>query len=254
MNKQNRPTTQPFTTAYTNGSPGPNVPQYLRDDLDDNVYSLSNNPPIPSCTQQQYTPTDDYQSRYNKYMLDLQYESERSKIQKDKEVAISKEKAEIRAVERQLKKIEFDAPFIHPADGSVCIETQNCMVQSPPMRMTNFCFPEILIIHHLGETDEKIYQFTCRIGQGNKNFFLSEKKCNSPSHILNKLMNIGGQINEDSESKRKVFIQKLFTMLINEHRKDVWIPDRKGWYKDKNGQIRFWKEAYTWESLIKLTK
>lgn len=250
MNDKDKPMEKPFTTKYTNGSYGQTGSQYPQENSDPNVYLLPESPPMPShlqYTQQQYIPI---RSPYiQKVQIDLFYESEKAKIQAAKEISVSEEKVKIRAAERQSKKAEYDSPFIHPNDGSVCIETKNSIVQSPPIRIANFCSPQILIIHRLEGSDEKIYQFTCKIAQQERHIFLSEKKSNRPSYIINSLMTIGCGINTDSESKRKEYVHKLWTMLMNEHRYDIWIPDRNGWYKDKKGKIKFWKEAYTWESL-----
>lgn len=261
MNEQKKDMIKPFTTEHTNDSYGQTASQYPQENSDQNVYLSPESPPMPSppqYTQQQYNPATNYQSTYNPYIqkvqIDLFYENEKTKIQAAKEIAVSEEKIKMRAAERQSKKAEYDSPFIHPNDGYVCIETKNSIVEFPPIRIANFCFPQILTIHRLEGSDEKIFQFTCQIGQQEKRIFLLEKKCNRPSYLLNSLMGIGCEISTDSESKRKDYVYKLWTMLINEHRYDIWIPDKNGWYKDENGNIRFWKEAYTWESLIKLTK
>lgn len=261
MNEQKKDMIKPFTTEHTNNSYGQTASQYPQENSDQNVYLSPESPPMPSppqYTQQQYNPATNYQSTCTPYIqkvqIDLFYENEKTKIQAAKEIAVSKEKVKMRAAERQSKKAEYDSPFIHPNDGYVCIETKNSIVEFPPIRIANFCFPQIFIIHRLEGSDEKIFQFTCRIGQQEKHIFLLETKCNRPSYLLNSLMSIGCEINTDSESKRKDYVYKLWTMLINEHRYDIWIPDKNGWYKDENGNIRFWKEAYTWESLIKLTK
>lgn len=253
---------KPFTVGINEGGYVQNGPPYPQSTTDDTTATYGQpqyNPLVyGQYTQQQYMTPIDPQHLYDEHTLKIQEDmfiaSERAKIQAAKEIAVSKEKAHIRAAERQLKKAEYDVPFIHPDDGSVCIETKNCIVQSPPIRIANFCSPKLIVIHHLGEIDEKIYQFTCRIGQQKKCSFLSEKKCKSPSYILNKLMDIGGHINADPGAKQRGYIQKLWAMLINEHQDDIFVPDKNGWYKDNNGQIRFWEEAYTWEILVKLTK
>lgn len=153
-----------------------------------------------------------------------------------------------------MKKTEYEDISINSDDGVVSINTKNLQIPIPTIRVANFCFPEISVIHHLGYNGENILFFTCKIEQHKKQLFLSQKKCGKSTYFLNKLMDIGGEIMANSLTNQKKYATKLLNFLINTYTNEFWVPDRKGWYKDNNGNIKFWKEEYTWETLFELTK
>lgn len=241
---------KPFTTETSHGGPGYNGTQYPQNTQNNSTPSTYVQPtpymPIqPQYTQKQYIDYD------QKIRSELYLAATKAKIQADKEIDVFQKKSKIRAAQRQQKKFEYDDMFINPNDGSVCIKTKNCIVESPTTCIANFYFPEITIIHRLENPDQDIYQFTCHIRQKKKHLLLSERKSKRTSYLLKSLMSIGAQFTANSGSMQNKYMDKLWTllMLMDDQKNELWIPDKNDWYRDKNGEIQFWEEPYTWETI-----
>lgn len=246
---------KPFTVGAYNGGYGQYDTQSPQSNPSNNIPTTYGQPsaqsPLQYQSTQQQTAHQQYIDYNQKIQMELYIAATKAKIQADKEIDVIREKAKIRAVERQQKKLEYDDISINPNDGSVCIKTKNHLFESPTIRVANFYFPEITMIHRLEEPDQEIYQFTCQIRQKNRHVLLSGKKSKRTSYLLKSLMSIGAQFMANTESIQKKYMDKLWTllMLMDDSINELWIPDKNDWYRDRNGEIQFWEESFTWETI-----
>lgn len=152
--------------------------------------------------------------------------------------------------ERERKKSQCDVLSID-AEGNLRMQTENLRIDAPERRVTNFAYPEIVILERLKNRDEKMYLFTCNLKNDLHFALFAREKCGSGTYVLKQMSAIGAEIFAPTLARKKQYAQQIFTLLIQNATKVQVLPERRGWYVDENGKLQFFQGRWTWEEAVK---
>lgn len=181
---------------------------------------------------------EDFQKQKNRQALRLHTEQKKNLVREE---------------ERELKKAQTEILSISE-QGVVEVQTQNLRINVKPRIVTNFFFPEIVIFRRLKNLSQEIYMFYADFNQEIKYVFLEPEKCGSGTYVLKKFAKIGCQIFAPTLAMKKTYATQLITLLITQLKDSFVVPDRREWYLDESGKIKFFEGKWTWEELEKCVK
>lgn len=155
--------------------------------------------------------------------------------------------------ERERKKSQCDLLSIDES-GNIRVETTNLRIDANARKIANFTHPEITILERLENETEKVYLFSCNMLDDLRYAMFDYTKCGSPTYILKKWAAIGAEIFAPTLAMKKVYALQMLTLLLQKSNIRIQLPDRRGWYTDKNGKIQFFEGRWTWEEALKCAK
>lgn len=181
---------------------------------------------------------EDFQKQKNRQALRLNTEHQKNLIREE---------------ERELKKAQTEVIAISE-QGVVEVQTQNLRINVNPRIITNFFFPEIAAFRRLKNPSQEIYMFCADFNQEIKYVFLDPGECGSGTYVLKKLAKIGCQIFAPTLAMKKTYATQMITLLITQMKDNFVVPDRREWYIDESGEIKFFEGKWTWEELEECVK
>lgn len=134
--------------------------------------------------------------------------------------------------------------------GVVEVQTQDLRININPRVVTNFFFPEITIFRRLKNPTQEIYMFSADYSEQIRFVFLEPQKCGSGTYLMRRLAKIGCQIFAPTQALRKSYATQVMSLLILQRKNDFAVPDRREWYLDESGEIKFFNGKWTWEELV----
>lgn len=176
---------------------------------------------------------EDFRKQQNRQALRLQLEEKKNLVKE---------------YERELRKAQTDVITISE-QGVVEVQTQDLRININPRVVTNFFFPEITIFRRLKNPTQEIYMFSADYSEQIHFVFLEPQKCGSGTYLMRRLAKIGCQIFAPTQALRKSYATQLMSLLILQRKNDFAVPDRREWYLDESGKIKFFNGQWTWEEL-----
>lgn len=177
---------------------------------------------------------EDFRKQQNRQALRLQLE-ERKNLVKEYERELRKAQTEVITISEQ---------------GVVEVQTQDLRININPRVVTNFFFPEITIFRRLKNPTQEIYMFSADYSEQIRFVFLEPQKCGSGTYLMRRLAKIGCQIFAPTQALRKSYATQVMSLLILQRKNDFAVPDRREWYLDESGEIKFFNGKWTWEELV----
>ncbi len=159
----------------------------------------------------------------------------------------------VKEYERELRKAQTDVITISE-HGVVEVQTQDLRINMDPRIVANFIFPEIVVFRRLKNQTQEIYMFFADLNQEIKYVFLDPGECGSGTYVLKKLAKIGCQIFAPTLAMKKTYATQMITLLITQMKDNFVVPDRREWYIDESGEIKFFEGKWTWEELEECVK
>lgn len=186
------------------------------------------------------------------------YENEvKQELSLQKEQIRWKKKAQFMEEQRELQKSQFEAVTIDE-DGRIGVKTENLQIQSKTRKVANFSEPRMYIFEHLENRHEKIYCVTFRLNgmADDKRTFamLKAEQSGNPNYIIKKISAVGGMIIGSNPQQKKEYALQLLYLLIARCQKTYIIPERRGWYIDESGKMKFFQDRWTWKEAVKCAK
>ena len=199
---------------------------------------FQNGTAIPERVKTDLRIEEDFYKQKNRQALRIQFERQKNLVREN---------------ERELKKSQTEVIAINE-QGVVEVQTQNLRIDANPRIVTNFFFPQIAVFRRLKNPSQEIYIFYADFNQKIKYGFLDPEKCGSGTYILKKLAKIGCQIFAPTLAMKKTYATQMITLLITQMKDNFVVPDRREWYIDESGEIKFFEGKWTWEELEKCVK
>ena len=181
---------------------------------------------------------EDFRKQQNRQALRGQFEIQRNLV---------------REKERELKKSQTEVIAINE-QGVVEVQTQNLRIDVNPRIVTNFFFPEIATFRRLKNQTQEIYMFFGDLYNSIRYVFLDPEKCGRGTYVLKKLAKIGCQIFAPTLAMKKTYATQMITLLITQGKDSFVVSDRREWYINEAGEIKFFDEKWTWEELLECLK
>ena len=174
---------------------------------------------------------------------------EQERIENDREIMLAR--AEVREEIREKDKAIVDMVAIDPR-GILTIETVNTRKKYAPRVGANFFHPKLdIFINEI--SGEKIYKVSFRVNQKEEFIVLSESEAGDPKVFLKKLNSVGANFAVKKTSEKKEFATQLWSLLLSNASITREIPDRVGWHKNSDGEIKFHEEGtLVWKFLIEI--
>lgn len=198
----------------------------------------------------QYTPEN-----YERAKLEMRIEEDFRKQKNRQALRLHTEQKKnlVREEERELKKAQTEILSISE-QGVVEVQTQNLRINMDPRIVANFFFPEIAVFRRLKNQTQEIYLFFADLNNSVRYVFLNPEKCGSGTYLLKQFAKTGFQIFAPTLAMRKTYAIQMLALVVM-HTKEVFVvPDRREWYIDKSGEIKFFEGEWTWEELEECLK
>lgn len=160
-------------------------------------------------------------------------------VEKNIQLMDSREKARQRISEK--RKAQYDDICLN-RDGTLSVVTRNLEVMATQRKLTNFIYPEAIRLKNKDST-EVFYLFTCTIGKEDVYTYLSGEKAGSPVYILKKLCSVGCEIYADSRKRCELYAAKMWSKILADCHKEMYIADAYGWRTLEDGTMDFVKEG-----------
>ena len=167
-----------------------------------------------------------------------------------KKIFLMKQKQLMKEEEREKVKAQFEAIQIDK-NGNVSVYTQNLRIPTGFRRVVNFTNPGLIPLCRISNPDEKIFLFQFYLAEEIQYTMLLPAKCGSPTYLMKKIASVGGYVIGNTLAKRKEYLTQLVILMIENAEKAKYIPDRRGWYLDENGNLKFFQGHWTWEEAKK---
>lgn len=155
--------------------------------------------------------------------------------------------------ERERKKAQCDLLAIDES-GNIQVQTMNLRITAYARKVTNFSQPQIIVFERLGKEEPKINVFFCCIQNEDRFVMLDSRRCGNPTYVLKKWASIGAEIFAPTLATKKQYAMQLMALLLQARDTPSKLPDRRGWYKNENGEIHFFVGQWTWEEAMECTK
>lgn len=138
--------------------------------------------------------------------------------------------------------------------GEIHIRTRNLTIEAKPRMVTNFRCIDTIIYINADDPQEKALMVSLDVGlAGTKKTFVffDLKKCGNGKYIIDKFFSVGAEINACSEAKKKEYSKKILTCIVQNCKKTIVVPKRRGWYKTEKDILEFFDGKWTWEDVVR---
>ena len=159
------------------------------------------------------------------------------------------QKADFAEAERERRKAQMDMLELDE-DGSLSMRTINTRKNYPASPAANFTEPRLTILRH---DDERVYLISLCIGKQRKQIYVGEDSAGDGRILLKKLNSIGADFLVQKMTRKRNAAEQMLSILLRKNPEEFEIPALPGWYKDKEGNMNFWREEYlTWKNIKKI--
>ncbi len=174
---------------------------------------------------------------------------------KEKKSLETYEKKKLLSAKYQQMQKDITLEIDEDTDGIPFIREKSLLFGEHKRSFTNLRSPKIIVFYSLDPDTPPCYCMECLVGKQKKYIYFLSEKTGSGTYLLKKMQAVGIFFDYKPEYQKKTLILTYFNKLVEKSPRSHTLPDKPGWYSDRNGKMHMAKEGdLTWERIINLSK